>query len=281
MFRFIKFYHYAKTRQAIFSDKISEIFISYGHGSLIDRISGISASDYSHNCSLYSNSSRGNAQATITVTNQGNSEAKNFKLEWKPLANAPGKIITVSSLKAGESKPFSFNSSYSNLGIFETVAIVDLNNNVAESNEANNSLAQQITVKPAKSRQAKVKVKFTNVRINDDADTGSPGEIKLDFNVNGKTWRWSNKNANTGRTYKLKKTFTVTLKEKEKLTIFIDGIDEDAPDFFAVNDHDQMGVVKREFTSSNEWGKGNHSDRSSCPDGCYTIDYTISVTWLN
>lgn len=222
---------------------------------------------------------RGNAQATITLANQGGSEAKDFKLEWKPLTNAPGKIISVGSLKAGESKPFSFNSAYSKVGTFETIAIADANNNVPESNEANNSIAQQITVRQAILRKAKVTVKFTKIFIDDNAEPVGNAEIQLDFNVNGKTGQWYKKNAHDRETYKINKTFSVVLQEKEKLKIFIDGIEKDAPRL-ALNNHESMGSVTREFISSREWGKGSHKSKSSCDDGCYTIYYTISVKWL-
>ena len=43
-----------------------------------------------------------------------------------------------------------------------------------------------------------------------------------------------------------------------------------------LKDHDGNGLP--EFHDS--WGHGTHSDKSTCPDGCYTIHYSIERTWL-
>ena len=153
---------------------------------------------------------RRNTQAIIEVKNQGGSEAKNFILEWKPSANVSGKTIRVDNLKPGKSQNFEFNSSYTNEGMFDTVAIVDSSNRITESNEANNSSSKQIIVK---TRQAKVTVNFTKIRIH-----SGTGIIAFNFNVNSQRWQWVKEIR--GSTYNLGKTFQVTLKEGEKLKIF-------------------------------------------------------------
>ncbi len=216
-----------------------------------------------------------NTQVTISVKNLGNTEANNFILEWKPSANTPSKIIRVNSIKPGKSKDFSDNFSYPNLGIFDTVATVDSSQVVAESNEANNSITKQITVKQRPLRKAKVTVNLKKVTIENDSDFPGNGEIDLSFDINGKQSSWYHKNAESGKSYTLKKVFNLTLNESEKLKIYISGFDKDP------GTDDSMGIVNKEFSASNNWGKGNHNHRSSCPKGCYTIHYTISVNWID
>ncbi len=216
-----------------------------------------------------------NTQVTISLKNLGESEANNFILEWKPLANAPGKSIRVNNLKPGESKDFSDNFAYPNLGVFDTVVTVDSRNNIAESNEANNSISRQIQVRKAPLRQAKITVTFTEVTIDDATDGGKKGEIYLNFDINGEKYSWHKKKAKSGKSYKVKKVFQVTLKESEKLNIYINGFEKD------LNFDDPMGSVNKEFTVVNNWGEGNHNHTSNCPQGCYTIHYNIRVDWLN
>lgn len=216
-----------------------------------------------------------NAKVTISVKNLGSTQANNFVLEWKPLANAPGKIIRINSLKADESKDFSDNFAYNSLGTFDTVATVDSSQVIAESNEANNSITKQITVKQRPLRKVKVTVNLKKVTIENDSDFPGNGEINLSFDINGKKSSWYKKNAESGKSYTLKKVFKLTLNESEKLKIYISGFDKDP------GTDDSMGIVNKEFNTSSNWGKGNHNHRSSCPRGCYTIHYTISVNWID
>lgn len=227
---------------------------------------------------------RGNARATIVVRNQGAGPTnRSFVVQWKPYAAHPGLSSTVPTLAAGQSQTLTFDFAYPNPGPVDAVAIVDVFNTVAETNEGNNSLTRSVAVQPAPPRRARVGVTFTQVTVHDDADPAADGELWLDFNISSQTGRFPNsgtKDVNSGSTYSIGKRFELTLSETEKLTIFVNGTDEDNPGFPLFDDNDPMGTVSKEYVSANEWGRGSHSDRSSCPDGCYTIHYTIDVTWL-
>jgi uncharacterized membrane protein len=228
---------------------------------------------------------RQNARATITIRNNGGLDARNFVLQWKPFAAHPGESTSISRLAAGASQTFNFDHSYINSGTFDSVAAVDVFNAVAESNEGNNNQTRSVNVQPAPPRQARVTVNFTQITIHDDADPFAEGELILDFNINGQTRRFPSsgtRGMNDGGTITLNQSFTFTLQEnRDTLNIFVNGTDEDSPGFPTFDDHDPMGTVSRSFNSGNQWGAGSHSDRSTCPDGCYTIHYTITTTFLN
>jgi hypothetical protein len=228
---------------------------------------------------------RQNARATITIRNAGGQDARNFVLQWKPFAAHPGESNSIQRLAAGQSQTFNFDHAYINTGTFDSVAVVDVFNAVAESNEGNNNQTRSVNVQPAPPRQARVTVNFTQITIHSDADPLAEGELFLDFNVNGQTRRFPSsgtRDMNDGDTITLNQSFTFTLQEnRDTLNIFLNGTDEDSPGFPAFDDHDPMGTVSRAFNSGNNWGAGSHSDRSTCPDGCYTLHYTITTTFLN
>jgi hypothetical protein len=228
---------------------------------------------------------RGNTRATITIRNQGGSPATSFAVQWKPFATHPGITQSVARLDPGASRSFSFDHAYINAGTVDSVATVDALGRVSESNEANNSSTRSnVVVRPAPPRQADVTVRFSQITIHDDADPFAAGELILDFNVGGQTGRFptsGTRSMNDGDSITLNRSFTVRLTEGESLSIFVNGTDEDSPGFPAFDDHDPMGTVTRSFPSASEWGRGSHTIRSTCPDGCYTISFTISVNFLN
>ncbi len=226
---------------------------------------------------------RRNVQATIFIENRGEASAENFKIQWRPRARdaATAQSINVPVLEGGQSKTYKFNYAYPAPGSFDTVAIVDSSNRISEQNEANNSKALPINVQVAKAR---VSVTFTEITVNDDADPAGSGEIWLNFNISGVTGRWPDsgtRSVDSGGTVSINKRFEKVLTEGEKLTVFVNGTDEDNPGFPTFDDHDPLGKVSKIYSSSQRWGKGSHSIKSTCDDGCYTIHYVIGVNWLN
>ena len=135
---------------------------------------------------------------------------------------------------------------------------------------------------PTPTMQARVRVNFTQITVQDDGDPTGSGEIWLDFNVSGQTGRWPSSGTNdveSGNTYNIGKTFDLPLSKDERLTIFVNGMEEDSPGFPFFDDNDQLGSVSKEYVGANEWGQGNHSELGSSPDGSYVIHYTIDVNW--
>lgn len=217
-----------------------------------------------------------NVAASITIRNNGEQPATNFILSWKPTPTTVARTTTVSSLAAGASQTFSFNFAYPNAGTFTSVVEVDTLNSVAESNEGNNSRTRSITIATPPPRTATVTVTFHSALIEDDADPAASGEVRLTFNVNGQIQRVptsGERDVNSGSTITFTRTFTLTLTEGQNLVINVSGIETDWPD-----SDDSMGNFTAVFTSGQNWGAGARSNRSSCPDGCFTMFYDIEVS---
>ncbi len=126
-------------------------------------------------------------------------------------------------------------------------------------------------------RQAHLTVTFARINVVDDADPLGSGEVWLDFNVNGLVGRWPDTgtaNVSSGGTYTLNKHFDLTLNEGDALSIRVNGTDEDTPPF---DPNDALGTVTNTFVRSAQWGRGSHQTRSTCPDGCYVISYTVDI----
>lgn len=220
-----------------------------------------------------------NVRARITVRNDGELPAQNFNVVWRPTPSLPQRTQNVSSLAPGASQTFEFNLGISSIGTFTSVAEVDTLNRVTESNEGNNSRTASLTVNERPPRTAQVTVRFTGVTVHDDADPFDSGEIILRFNVNGRTARYPNSGADSGVSsgdfVSFVRSLTVTLTEGENLTVNVEGVEKDLGGF--PDEDDGMGTVSRTYNTGQNWGSGSHQVRSTCPDGCYTIFYTITV----
>jgi beta-lactam-binding protein with PASTA domain len=126
-------------------------------------------------------------------------------------------------------------------------------------------------------RQAHLTVTFTRLNVVDDADPLGSGEVWLDFNVNGLVGRWPDTgtaDVNSGGSYTINKRFDLILSEDDALAIRVNGTDEDTPPF---DPNDALGTVTNRFVRSAQWGRGPHQTRSTCPDGCYVIVYTVDI----
>lgn len=129
----------------------------------------------------------------------------------------------------------------------------------------------------AEPTQARVTVNFRSVYIEDDADPAGSAEVDFTFRVNSQTQTWSNSNASTGSSYSVNKQFQTTLSKEDTLSIFVNGVDRDAG---WIDEDDPLGEVNARFAGSRNWGAGSHSIRSSCPDGCYTVNFDVDVDWI-
>ncbi len=128
--------------------------------------------------------------------------------------------------------------------------------------------------------QRQITVTFTQAYIHDDGDdwTRGMGEVWFNFNVNGQTARWpasGTRDLDGGHAYAINVPVTVVIPETGTLSIFVKGTEDDSPDA-----NDDMGTVSQQFFDTANWGQGAHNNRSTCPDGCYTIYYTIDVIEL-
>ncbi|WP_204032353.1 CARDB domain-containing protein [Micromonospora qiuiae] len=87
------------------------------------------------------------ATFTVTVRNTGTCAAPGFVVQWRQNPLAPsGPSTPVASLAANTSTALTFAFTFPTAGNFETVAVVDSANSVAETNEANNLALLPVTV---------------------------------------------------------------------------------------------------------------------------------------
>ncbi len=92
---------------------------------------------------------------SVTIKNQGNTTANNFVVSVNPQAfviftPGPSTLTTnIASLAPGASQTLTFHYQYPVYGNFRAIAQVDDFNNVAESNEANNTALANLVVSPA------------------------------------------------------------------------------------------------------------------------------------
>ena len=166
---------------------------------------------------------------------------------------------------------------YPNAGAVDAVAIVDVFNAVAETNQGNNSRTLRVNVQTAPLRRARVTVTFTQITIHNDADPAADRGTMAGFQHQRANWalaRFWDKSVDSGKTYAIDESFQVTLSEGEKLTICVNGTDEDNPGFPLFDDHDRMGEVRKEFVAPKVW-PGSHRDKA--PARTAAIRSTIAL----
>jgi hypothetical protein len=221
---------------------------------------------------------------SITVRNQGAGPAGPFEVTWTSTRQSPVRF-QWQGLAAGESHVFRTAKTYDQVGTANWVAIVDSTNLVIETNETNNTVNGSLTVQP---RRANVVVRFTKIDIHNDAEPGGSGDLVLKLTVSGgsrsQSGNWPNsgtKQVDGGKSYTIdNESMTIPLEEDQNLSITVIGTDKDSGVFRAGDD--KMGTVRAVHLANREWDKGRpQSKRSDCPDGCFTIHYTISVNWQN
>lgn len=85
----------------------------------------------------------------INIVNQGNKDAGAFWWEWKATWAITACRQRLDSLAAGSSKEVSCTYTYGGWATYQTKAIADADNEVAEDNEDNNTHTQSLSVKPS------------------------------------------------------------------------------------------------------------------------------------
>ncbi|MCX7839802.1 MAG: hypothetical protein N2559_10190, partial [Anaerolineae bacterium] len=206
---------------------------------------------------------------TLTFTDNATNES-GFHVyrsgESKPLATLPAydgtgaRTVTVGSLPCGTAAAYS----------------VRAYNTAGESSPSN--------AVNATTNACTVTVTFTRVLIHNDTDSDAPGcvmncgpgEVWLEFTVNGQNKRWpptGQVSINTGETKPISDiVYTFLLMRTQNLTITVKGREEDtlAPD-------DPLGTATATFAGTDNWKAGEHCTESASPN-YFRICYTISVT---
>ena len=90
------------------------------------------------------------ATVSVPVLNAGSCDAQGFVVQWKitPYATS-GPSDAVPFLGAGQSTVVSLPYTFPKAGNFESIAIVDTHNDIAETNEKNNTQILPVTVVPS------------------------------------------------------------------------------------------------------------------------------------
>jgi subtilase family serine protease len=92
------------------------------------------------------------ATITVTVRNLGNSASPPFIVAWTPSSTVGSTLQTLAqetaSLSAGESREVAFSFTYPSAGLFRSVADVNPQRTVKETDYANNTRARFVTVQP-------------------------------------------------------------------------------------------------------------------------------------
>jgi hypothetical protein len=245
------------------------------------------------------------ATANITVRNQGIYPAGTFWVQWKPVEDGfGGPTAKVDGLNPGQSKTVTLEGTYFQAGDFESLATVDVFNQVIESNEGNNTATRSVTVQP---RQTTVRVTFTSVHIIEAAEDGlictdiTPCDAEwailflvFDPNVppsatcsfrgsvsipNFRCSEHTDGSVEDGDTLNVNRAFQVTLVESTPLILGTFALEED--DFIGIpTGADFMGFTFQLHTPGDRWGEGSHTVTAQQGDpceACYRVNYTVQI----
>lgn len=188
--------------------------------------------------------------------------------------------------RSGDSNPVATVSAYDGMGT-RTVTIGSITcgtqasyvvrayNTAGESNSSN--------AVNATTTACSVSVEFTRVLIHNDTDSDAagcvlncgPGEVWLEFTVNGQNKRWpptGQVSIHTGETKPISGiAYTFLLMRAQNLTITVKGREEDT---MALDE--PLGTATATFAGSANWGAGEHCTESTSPN-YFRICYTIRV----
>jgi hypothetical protein len=150
-----------------------------------------------------------------------------------------------------------------------------------------------ITIKRALDAARRVRTKTLQVSLDkvtfhNDSPVNGSVHIALRFDIEGESWRWparGQRMITDGSTFKLNKNLIVNAPADGALTISARLTDEtraadlpgyDAFEFFNLDNDARAGVIQRQFTAADKWGKGSHSVRSTGQLGGFTLEFTIT-----
>ncbi|MCL5998645.1 MAG: hypothetical protein M1546_21690 [Chloroflexi bacterium] len=129
-----------------------------------------------------------------------------------------------------------------------------------------------------KRRPGRLTVQFETVTFHADGAPEGAAKIALLFSVNGRASRWPRsglRSVKSGRTYVIKKSFTVNLLPDASLSLAVSGLEPIGEGLPVVDNDEPVAVMSRTFAGADKWGRGRHRDRSIGPLGAYTISYSV------
>jgi hypothetical protein len=241
-------------------------------------------------------------KAEITVKNNGTYPSNFFAVRWLLRdSDKFGPTQFVNGLNPGESRTLTFESSYFVAGDFTSKAIVDVNNNVIESNENNNDKTLSVTVQP---RKTTLRVTLNGVKVLGAGEDGIDGNAEWDpvvwalldpsasCNFLGQTINsircdtFDDQSVEDGDTIGSNRSMDVTLVESTPLVVAITGYEEDDPllgefigfAFKVMFSNDYLGEPT--FTLAGDKANSLDGIGSVC-GGAHCFDATFKVTVLS
>ena len=146
--------------------------------------------------------------------------------------------------------------------------------------ESSNSNTSEVTT-----LACAVTITFTQIRVIDDSNPKPPScgglipcnaTLWMDFTVNTQAKRWPSTGtikAATGDVIPIPGTsYVFSLVRGQSLTIVVNGTDQHS----FQPDH-PLGTISKTYLGVDNWGAGAHTDKSTCPGGCYELTYVIEV----
>jgi len=146
--------------------------------------------------SNYKNSDepRQNEEMTVSfdIENIGDKDTGKFKWEWYSNDDEVGCDDDVSWLDAGDKESVECNFTYEYFGNFNTKVVVDVDDEVTESNEDNNSKEKEIDV----AEEEYVDLTITEYSFDPVPEMGVPFQVRIGIKNNGNVkaenfyWEW-------------------------------------------------------------------------------------------
>lgn len=237
-------------------------------------------------------------EAEITVFNDGDYPVSNFQVQWKLNGeNGTGPRVRVEGLQPFESKIIPIEGTFFTAGPFDSLAIVDVRDQIIETNEDNNRFIRPVNVQP---RETTLNVSFDEIRVVE----AFSGEWKTLFGILNPDATCNlndpiegiecalfpaGLNADTvgvgdGGTFSPNVDFNITLVESAPLVLFGAGADIDISTFLGIPtgvDVTFAGIVLQLWGPQDYRGVGTAVTKSiegPCNNGeCYSLEYTVTI----
>lgn len=140
-------------------------------------------------------------------------------------------------------------------------------------------------------RSTKLAITLDRITFSNEDDTDATDDVALEFEIGGQSFRWPNtgqKSVEDGKSYKLNKSFEVLVAAGGTLTIAARptmsdatqrGLDSGLLNHNALTsgEGNPAGLINDRYITSDRWGKGTHTTRSTGAGGAYTLVYTIKT----
>jgi subtilase family serine protease len=240
------------------------------------------------------------ATASITVRNFGPYPTESFWVQWKPTGEEAGSgpLAMVDGLQpfgqANDSKTVQLESTFRIAGDYTSWAMVDVFDQIIETNENNNTATQNVTVQP---REATLRVHFDSLHVYQAFEDGLDGNAEWwmwffvldqdascsfgDETIDGVECRSKEDDSvEDGDNVTVDRSIEVTLVESTPLLLASTAFEVD--DFLGIPTGGKfLGFSLQLWGSADYLGVGSavsEGQEGPCSNGrCFDLDYTVEV----